>query len=339
VIPWALAVVCSFSAAEAQDLRSLRDPLGLDVPIVATAATPNCNGGFVIDDGSFENGYGVQQTGTGDASRFLMRFGSLPGVVEQACVCLTRTPGGDTSLLGSVGLWDDNGPGGAPGTRLGSAAALFATDIPVFPAVRFYEVDMTSQLRRTDGSVYLGVSYIPDLQNDVFLCADETGPVKSPGYFRVDDDPDANVPWARLGDQTTFSDYSALGLRADILQDPITGGCVEDANTLCLVDDRFQVTVDFLTPQGDAGVGKAVELTEDTGYFWFFNQSNVELVIKVLDTCNFANRFWVFAGGLTNVEVEIMVVDTQTGDFKTYTNPQRTPFQPIQDTNAFATCP
>jgi len=197
---------------------------------------------------------------------------------------------------------------------------------------------MTTQVRHTDGSAYLGFSYIPSLQDDVFLCADETGAIKSPAFFRVDQDPDANVPWSPLGTQNSFPGYSALGLRADVIEDAGTG-CVADANTLCLNNDRFQVSVDFLTPQGDAGVGKAVELTGDTGYFWFFNESNVELVIKVLDTCSFSNRFWVFAGGLTNVEVEITVVDTQAGATKIYTNPQRTAFQPIQDTNAFATCP
>jgi len=80
-------------------------------------------------------------------------------------------------------------------------------------------------------------------------------------------------------------------------------------------------------------------LTGDTGYFWFFNASNVEMVVKVLDTCSFTDRFWVFAGGLTNVRVDITVTDTETGVVRTYRNPLNTPFQPIQDTNAFATCP
>jgi hypothetical protein len=35
----------------------------------------------------------------------------------------------------------------------------------------------------------------------------------------------------------------------------------------------------------------------------------------------------------------LTVTDTQTGTIETYTNPQGTPFEPIQDTNAFATCP
>lgn len=80
---------------------------------------------------------------------------------------------------------------------------------------------------------------------------------------------------------------------------------------------------------------------DDYGVFFFFDPDNIEMVVKVLDACNLEgfNSFWVFAGGLTNVEVELTVTDTQTGQIKTYSNPLNTPFQPIQDTQAFATCP
>ncbi|HEX2254352.1 MAG TPA: Calx-beta domain-containing protein [Thermoanaerobaculia bacterium] len=118
--------------------------------------------------------------------------------------------------------------------------------------------------------------------------------------------------------------------------------CIEDGQTLCLNGDRFEVRAEF-DPPNDADTeldpANAVELTDDTGYLWFFNQQNVEAVVKVLDACGVNNHYWVFAGGLTNVEVEITVRDTQTGSVATYANPQQTPFQPIQDTSAFATCP
>jgi hypothetical protein len=120
---------------------------------------------------------------------------------------------------------------------------------------------------------------------------------------------------------------------------PGGGTCTPNGETLCLAAGRFRVTTSWSTPQGDTGTGMAVPLTGDTGYFWFFNDANVELVLKVLNACSFADHFWVFAGGLTNVAVEITVVDSVTGAARTYTNPQSTPFQPIQDTMAFATCP
>jgi len=116
-------------------------------------------------------------------------------------------------------------------------------------------------------------------------------------------------------------------------------GCVANATTLCLNDDRFKVTADWVTTQPQSGQGQAYELTADTGYFWFFNQENVETVIKVLDGCANNSRYWVFAGGLTNVQVTLRVEDMKNNTVKTYTNPQSTPFQPILDTGAFATCP
>ena len=54
--------------------------------------------------------------------------------------------------------------------------------------------------------------------------------------------------------------------------------------------------------------------------------------------CGLNDRYWVFAGGLTNVEVTLTVTDTRTQESKTYKNPQNHTFQPFQDTNAFA-CP
>lgn len=119
-----------------------------------------------------------------------------------------------------------------------------------------------------------------------------------------------------------------------------TGPCVEDATTLCLVGDRFRVTADWQTQQGTQGSGNGVELTTDTGYFWFFDENNVEVVVKVLNACVPPfDRFWVFASGLTDVEVQLRVTDTVRGAVQTYSNPQGTAFQPIQDTQAFATCP
>ncbi|MEM1249804.1 MAG: fibronectin type III domain-containing protein [Acidobacteriota bacterium] len=115
--------------------------------------------------------------------------------------------------------------------------------------------------------------------------------------------------------------------------------CVPTATDLCLGEgDRFRVRVNWRSRQGDTGTGRQTELTQDTGYFWFFDEDNVEIVIKVLDACSFANSFWVFAGGLTNVEVDLIVSDMATGMERTYSNPLGSAFRPVQDTGAFPTC-
>jgi streptogramin lyase len=117
-----------------------------------------------------------------------------------------------------------------------------------------------------------------------------------------------------------------------------TGPCGVSPTTLCLGNGRFRITANWQSPTA-SGQGTPVLLTGDTGYFWFFNASNVEIVVKVLDACTLNAHKWVFAGGLTNVEVTLTVTDTQTGAVKTYINPANTAFLPIQDTAAFASCP
>ncbi len=115
-------------------------------------------------------------------------------------------------------------------------------------------------------------------------------------------------------------------------------GCTASPTILCLNDDRFAVTAMWRTDSG-SGSGAGVKLTGDTGYFWFFNADNVELVTKVLNGCALTNAYWVFAGGLTNVGVVLTVVDTQTGTPAFYVNSAGPAFQPIQDTKALSTCP
>ncbi|HSF42397.1 MAG TPA: hypothetical protein VLT87_21520 [Thermoanaerobaculia bacterium] len=116
---------------------------------------------------------------------------------------------------------------------------------------------------------------------------------------------------------------------------PPPGTCNASATRLCLNGGRFAVEARWTRTNGDTDLGRAVTLTLDTGYFWFFDSANVEMVIKVIDGCGVNNRFWVFAGGLTDVRVRITVTDTRTGTVRTYTNPQSTAFRPIQDTGAF----
>jgi hypothetical protein len=114
--------------------------------------------------------------------------------------------------------------------------------------------------------------------------------------------------------------------------------CTPGSGRLCVTDRRFKITAAWKTPDGQSGQGRAVTLTDDTGYFWFFQETNVELLVKVLNACSSSNRFWVFAAGLTNVQVDLSVEDTVTGQVRTYRNPQNRTFAPIQDTAAFATC-
>jgi len=112
------------------------------------------------------------------------------------------------------------------------------------------------------------------------------------------------------------------------------GGCVPSERYLCLQEGRFRVEAAWVDFQANAGEGKAVALTADTGYFWFFKNTNVETVIKVLDGNPVNGHFWTFFGALSNVEYAMTVTDTQTGLTRRYYNPSRR-FASVGDTESF----
>jgi hypothetical protein len=117
------------------------------------------------------------------------------------------------------------------------------------------------------------------------------------------------------------------------------GASQVEGEALLLHGGRFRVEADWRSLQGGTGPGMPVALTEESGYFWFFAPDNVELVVKVLDACvDPYNHFWVFAAGLTNVEVTLTVTDTWAGEEWSYTNPMGQAFPPILGTTALATC-
>jgi hypothetical protein len=112
------------------------------------------------------------------------------------------------------------------------------------------------------------------------------------------------------------------------------GACVPTSTALCLNGSRFRAEVEWKDFMGNTGLGQAVPLTVDTGYFWFFASSNVELALKVLDGTSLNQRWWVFYGALSSVEYQITVTDTVTGLQKTYSNPSGT-LRSVADTSAF----
>ena len=103
-----------------------------------------------------------------------------------------------------------------------------------------------------------------------------------------------------------------------------SGTCTPTGANLCLLGGRFSVEVSFHDQRSDqTGEGTAVPGTDQSGYFWFFNSNNLELVIKMVNgTVTGGNgHFWVFWGGTTDVEYTLRVTDTATGATWETTNP------------------
>jgi len=103
------------------------------------------------------------------------------------------------------------------------------------------------------------------------------------------------------------------------------GDCEAAVDRLCLLDDRFSVKVDFVDPNAGTGLQEPAQVIPSltmakTGFFWFFSSSNIELAVKMLDGRGLNGHFWLLYGGLSDVEYEITVTDTVTGETSPYRN-------------------
>jgi hypothetical protein len=137
---------------------------------------------------------------------------------------------------------------------------------------------------------------------------------------------------ARNGDG--WSSYSNEGVATAFYATPPT--CAAGANVMCLGDGRYRVQATFERGSEIRGIANAVDLSEESGLFWFFSPSNVEAIVKVLDGCGVNNHRWIYTTGLTDLRVLVMVADTQTGETATYLNEGGAAFAPVQDTEALS---
>lgn len=117
------------------------------------------------------------------------------------------------------------------------------------------------------------------------------------------------------------------------------GPCTPSSANLCLLNNRFKVTLTVNDPRV-AGVGAANAGTK--GDYGFFdvpaatgtNDSPV-VFVKLIDGRPVNGKFWVFYGGLTDVQYTFIVTDTVNGAVKTYSKPAGT-YDGKADTSAFA---
>ena len=122
---------------------------------------------------------------------------------------------------------------------------------------------------------------------------------------------------------------------------PALAACVPDADTACLLGGRFAVEVVWTTvdASGDARLmsfnGARAE-SDQSAFFFFFDNSNFEMGVKMVDACSFNDSFWVFVSGLTNQAFEVSILDTATSQTRSYTNPLGTYPQTVGATDGVA---
>lgn len=237
------------------------------------------------------------------------------------------------------------------GQDIGCSGSVLSCGHPRYalPAIE-YRHDAPSRCAVIGGFVYRGQA-LPALFG-AYVFGDYCGQLWSAwpdgGSWRLD----AMAP-SRFG-ITTFGEDAAGELimaTADgrlyrLVDVALEASCAASDETLCLVDGRFRVAVRWQTASR-SGRGRAVQLVigdqagdRSGGWFWFFRPGNPEVFVKVINACESASRhFWVFAGGMTDVGVELTVTDTATGTSRLYRTQPGTPFGTIRDTRAFSTCP
>ena len=148
---------------------------------------------------------------------------------------------------------------------------------------------------------------------------------------------DGGVTWAAFNDGLGSASVSSLvidpvlpslvfaGTAQGVFCAPlgqVAPTCATSGQTLCLNGHRFSASVVWRNASHVTGGGQALSVTDNTGAFWFFDPTNLELAVKILDGRSVNGKYWVFFGSLTNVEFTLTVTDTLTGAVKTYLNPQ-----------------
>ncbi len=126
-------------------------------------------------------------------------------------------------------------------------------------------------------------------------------------------------------------------LDAILAGDPAS--CSPSPERLCLQGNRFAAEVEWRDFQGGTGRGQALPRGADSGLFWFFAPSNLELLVKVLDGCPVNGRYWVFAAATTDVEYRLRVTDTATGAVRVWDNPMGVASPAVTEVSAFACGP
>jgi hypothetical protein len=82
---------------------------------------------------------------------------------------------------------------------------------------------------------------------------------------------------------------------------------------LNLLSSRFQVSTTFTDPiTGAQKTAQAVQLSAESGYFWFFGSTNTEISLKILNGQIINGRSWIFLASMTTVGFTVKVTDLQT---------------------------
>jgi hypothetical protein len=260
---------------------------------------------------------------------------NVNGWITRVIVCAFGNAA-NVSAVVQAKVYDDDGPGGAPGTLLSSSEG---TRIPA-PNTAVDCSDITVPAVQRNGLTFVGVSWMPVQNPGFFIATDNSGTTAAQTIFNRGRTTPNFPAWTNVRTNNPQIRAFGIGYRG-VSNNQATAPCFDSASILCLNNSRFRVEIDHRRPNDLEGLGLDSGLrTDDSGILYFFDPANLEMLIKVLNSCAPPfNRYWVFFAATTNVEFHVTVTDTQSGQVRTYFNPLGKAALPVQDTQAFATCP
>jgi hypothetical protein len=229
-----------------------------------------------------------------------------PGSYTLSLQCSPANPGGNTLSLNNGRFTVEASWANQFNGTSGTAFAMPISDSTGF----FYFTDPSNfelivKILNINNVIKLFYGELTDLHFTINVTDNQTGAVKT--YHNTPGDCGAI-------DENAFVATSKAGHSM-----PKQGSCTPGGDSLCLLDQRFAISVTWMNQyNGDSGTGTPESLSDQSGLFSFTDPTDVEFVMKVVD---FGDRTAFFYSALSDFEYDITVTDTVGRTTKTYHNP------------------
>lgn len=135
---------------------------------------------------------------------------------------------------------------------------------------------------------------------------------------------------ARVGEDLVFEGFDGVGYCSFLELVEVGPGAPEFVlpvpKQVEILLNRFAVEVLWHTADR-VGTGELMFsgydywLTNQSAGYWFFNRSNLELAVKMVDGCEVNGHRWLFVSGFTDQGYNVLVRELSTGVHVVVTNP------------------
>ncbi|MDE2979063.1 MAG: alkaline phosphatase [Acidobacteriota bacterium] len=114
--------------------------------------------------------------------------------------------------------------------------------------------------------------------------------------------------------------------------DPV-GTCTPTTPTLRF-DGGFEVSMCYVTPEGESGPVRGEAWSSEAGVLWFFGRNNPEVLVKVLDGCGVNGYRWAFVAPVTTLDFNLWITGPDGSRWE-HGNPQGATAATKSDITAF----